>query len=81
MVRMMKCLGLALALCLTAAQLAAAAGITVTIGTSVKEKADAGKPVVAVFSLDGPIMERPQGEELPLFARPLVPRSRTSSSG
>jgi protease-4 len=62
-----------MAVCVFAAQLAPAAGITVTIGTSTKEKADAGKPVVAVFSLDGPIMERPQGEELPLFAPPPRP--------
>ena len=72
MVRMMKCLGLGFALRRGLA-LAPAAGITVTIGTSVNEHPEAGKPVVAVFSLDGPIVERPQGEELPLFAPPPRP--------
>ena len=32
-----------------------------------KEK-DGAKPVVAVFAFDGPILEKPQGEEFPLFA-------------
>jgi protease-4 len=70
---MMKCLGLALAVCLIAAQSAPAAAITVKFGASEKEKPDAGKPVVTVFSLDGPVLEKPQGEELPLFAPPARP--------
>jgi len=72
MVRMMKCFCLALALCLIAAQFAPAAGITKKTGTST-EKAEAGKPVVSVFALDGPILEQPQGEELPLFGPPPRP--------
>ena len=67
MVRVMKCFGLALAMCLVAAQLAAAT-FAVKIETAAKEKTDAGKPVVAVFALDGPILEKPQGEEFPLLA-------------
>jgi protease-4 len=68
MVRLMKCFGLALAVCLVAAQLAPAAAIAVTVATPAKEKADAGKPIVTVITLDGPILEKPKGEEFPLLA-------------
>ena len=33
-----------------------------------KENKENGKPVVAVFAFDGPILEKPRGEEFPLFA-------------
>ena len=68
MVRVMKCFGLALAMCLVAAQLAPAAAITVKVGVTKTEKTDAGKPIVTVFTLDGPILDKPKGEEMPLLA-------------
>ena len=77
MVRMMKCLGLALAVCLCAAQWAPAAGITVSTGTFSKGQPEGGRPMVAVVSLDGPITEKPQGEELPLLAPPPRPSFKT----
>ena len=33
-----------------------------------KEKKDEAKAVIAVFAFDGPILEKPQGEEFPLFS-------------
>ncbi len=68
MVRVMKCFGLALAMCLVAAQSAPAAAITVKVGVTKTEKTDAGKPIVTVFTLDGPILDKPKGEEMPLLA-------------
>ena len=68
MVRLTKCFGLALAICLAAAQLATAATIVVKVGSPATEKAAAGKPIVTVLSLDGPILEKPKGEEMPLLA-------------
>ena len=68
MVRLTKCFGLALAMCLAAAQLAPAAAIVVKVGLPAKEKADDGKPIVTVLTLDGPILEKPKGEEMPLLA-------------
>jgi protease-4 len=61
-------LGLALAGCLIVAQLAPAAFFAVKVEGSTKEKPAAARPTVTVFTLDGPILEKPQGEELPLFA-------------
>ena len=58
MLRAIKYPMLVLAVCLVAVPLARAKEET---------KKDA-KPVVAVFAFDGPIVEKPQGEEFPLFA-------------
>jgi len=61
MYRMLKYSVLALTMCLIAASPAGAA-------EKKKESKGSAKPVIAVFTLDGPISEKPQGEEFPLFA-------------
>src|SRR5271165_6434990 len=58
MLRMLKYPSLVLAACLIAVPLVRAEEET---------KKDA-KAVVAVFAFDGPIVEKPQGEEFPLFS-------------
>ncbi len=58
MARMMKFLLLTLAVCFMAALPAWGDG----------EKKDEGKGVIAVFSFDRPLLEKPRGEELSLFA-------------
>jgi protease IV len=57
MLRMLKCSLIALVVCLMAVPLAQADA----------KKADA-KSVIAVFTFDRPLMEKPQGEEFPLFS-------------
>ena len=61
MLRMLKCPSLALVVCLIAAPLARGEG-------EKKENKKDAKTVVAVFTFDGPILEKPHGEEFPLFS-------------
>ncbi len=61
MLRMLKRLSLALAVCLIAVPSARADG-------KKKENKEDAKPVIAVFAFDGPIPEKPQDEEFPLFS-------------
>jgi len=58
---MLKCPAVALAVCLIAVQLLGAEG-------KKKENKASGKAVIAVFSFDRPLAEKPQGEEFPLLA-------------
>jgi protease IV len=60
MLRMLKRLSLALAVCLIAVPLARADG----------ENKEEAKAVIAVFAFDGPNQEKPQGEAFPLFSSP-----------
>jgi protease IV len=66
MARMTKCLLLALAVCLIPASPARAA--------EKKEKKSDQPAVIAVFTFDGPILEKPRGEEMSLFS----PGTKTS---
>ena len=61
MARITKCAVFALAIGLIAAPLARAA-------EAKKDKKDDAKPVIAVFTFDGPILEKPRGDEFPLFS-------------
>ena len=61
MLRKLMRVSLVLTVCLVAMPLARGQG------EKNESKKDA-KPVVAVFTFDGPILEKPRGEELPLFA-------------
>ena len=82
MVRLMKCFGLALAMCLAAAQLATAATIAVKVGSPATEKADAGKPIVAVLSLGWTDPRKAARERsCRCWRRSPGPRSRTCWSG
>ena len=61
MVRMLKYPMLVLAVCLIAATLARGEGDN-------NEQKEAGKAIVAVFTLDRPLLEKPRGEEFRLFS-------------
>jgi len=61
MIRVTKCLAVVVAVCLFVAPRAPAQ-------EGKKGKRDGGKPVVAVFAFDGPILEKPRGEEFALFS-------------
>ncbi len=60
MIRATKCLAFALAISLI--------GVSVAWADGDKGKTDAQKASIAVFTFDGPIVERPQGEQFPLLA-------------
>ncbi len=62
MLRTLKYPSLALAVCLIAVPPARAEG------EKTENKGD-GKAVIAVFTFDKPIMEKPHGEEFPLFSK------------
>ena len=63
MVRMTKCFALVLAIC----------PILAATARADDEKKTDQKAVVAVFTFDGPVLEKPRGEELPLFSLAVRP--------
>ena len=61
MMRVMKCLAIVATICLFVAPSAPAQDAK-------KGKKEGAKGVIAVFAFDGPIVEKPRGEELALFS-------------